>query len=126
MAPRTSNLYGKIIISKRAIRQVVEATAAEAYGVACVGRQRRTKFGASSAKLGTKIANRLGVPVDSRGSSVSCEDNRIEISVKLYLKFGVTIDPVIESIRRAIKYNVETFTGMTVDCVNIDVLGIKN
>ena len=97
MAPRTSNLYGKIIISKRAIRHVVSATAAEAYGVA-----------------------------SARAGKLSCENNCIKIDVNVYLKFGVTIDPVIDSVRRALKYNVETFTGMVVDCVNINVLGIRN
>jgi len=97
VAPRTSNLYGKIIISKRAIKHVAFQTASECYGVAAVG-----------------------------GAGVKCEDNRIDLKVMLYLKFGVTIDPVIESIRRAVKYNVETFTGMTVDYVDIDILGIKN
>ena len=97
MAPRTSNLYGKITITKRAIKHVIVATVGECYGVAAVG-----------------------------GTNVKCENNRIDVSVLLHLKFGVTIDPVIESVRRAIKYNVETFTGMTVECVNIDVLGIRN
>ena len=99
MAPRTSNLYGKIVITRRAIKHVVLATAGECYGVAGVGKW---------------------------GARVICENNHIEVSVAVYLKFGVTVDPVIDSIRRAIKYNVENFTGMTVDCVNIDVLGIKN
>jgi len=72
-------------------------TAAECYGIASVG-----------------------------GAKVTAEDNRIDVSVMLHLKFGVTMDPVIESVRRAVKYNVETFTGMTVDTVNIDILGIKN
>ena len=97
MAPRTSNLYGKIGITKQAIRQVCVATASECYGIANVAK-----------------------------SSVSVDNNHIEVSVRLFLKFGVTIDPVIESVRRAVKYNVESFTGMTVHCVNIDVLGIKN
>ena len=97
MAPRTSNLYGKITISKQAIKHVVTATAGECYGIAW-------------AKAG----------------SVMCEDNHINISVNMYLKFGVTIDPVIDSVRRAIKYNVETFTGMIVETVDINVLGIKN
>jgi len=97
VAPRTNKLYGKIIISKKAIKHVVTATTAECYGVAQV-----------------------------RAAGVTCEDNRIDASVDLYLKFGVTIDPVIESVRRAIKYNVETFTGMTVECVDINVLGIIN
>jgi uncharacterized alkaline shock family protein YloU len=97
MAPRTSNLYGKIAISKHAIEHVALAAAREAYGVASV-----------------------------MGVSVSTHENRIDVSVALDLKFGVTIDPVIESIRSAVKYNVENFTGMTVECVDIDILGIRN
>ena len=110
MAPRTSNLYGKITITRRAIRHVVIAATKECYGVASVGGRRKTTG---------RIASR-------KACKVECENNRIDVSIKLYLKFGVTIDPVIESIRRAIKYNVETFTGMTVERVNIDVLGIRN
>jgi len=98
VAPRTSNLYGKIIISNSAVKHVVNATASECYGVAF-----------------------------ARAKKCSCsESNRIEVAVDIYLKFGVSIDAVIESLRRAIKYNVETFTGMIVECVNINVLGIRN
>ena len=59
-------------------------------------------------------------------AKVKTVENRIDVSVTLYLRFGVTVDPVIDSTRRLIKFNVEQFTGMTVDTVNIDVLGIKN
>ena len=114
VAPKTHNLYGKIIISKNAIKHVAVTTAAECYGVASIGRRRRTKSGLSQTKYG------------SSACKVSCENNRIDVTVSLFLKFGVTIDPVIESVRRAVRYNVETFTGMTVECVNINVLGIRN
>jgi uncharacterized alkaline shock family protein YloU len=97
VAPQTSNLYGKITITKKAINQVVLAATSSVVGIARV-----------------------------KGSDVACEKNRIDVNVRLYLKFGMMIDPVIESTRRAIKYNVETFTGMTVERVNIDVLGIRN
>ena len=97
VTPRTSNLYGKIIISERALKHTIHATVADCYGVASV------------AGTNTKYTN-----------------NKIDVKVMLYLKYGVTIDPVIESVRRAIKYNIENFTGMTVDTVNIDVLGIRN
>ena len=97
MAPRTNNLYGKINITKRAIKNVVLIASKESYGIASV--------------------------LDAK---VKCEGNYIGVSVRLWLKFGVTIDPTIENARRAIKYNVENFTGMTVEHVDIDVLGIQN
>ena len=79
------------------MRSVVTATASEAYGVAW-----------------------------ARAGRVSALNNRMIIDVRIVLKFGVSIDAVIESVRSAIKYNVEHFSGMIVECVNIDVLGIKN
>jgi len=85
------------MISKRAIVHVAVRAASECYGISSV-----------------------------QGSKVKNENNKIDVDVSLYLRFGVTVDPVIESVRRAIKYNVESFTGMTVECVNIDVLGIQN
>ena len=117
MAPRTSNLYGKIVINKRAIKHVVVITAQECYGVASVGKAWHT------SKYDVIINKRADL---TKAVTVTSEYNHIVISIMLYLKFGVTVDPVIESIRRAIKYNVETFTGMTVECVNIDILGIMN
>jgi len=97
MALKTSNLYGKIVISISAVRNVVTATASESYGVAW-------------AKCG----------------KVYAVNNRMMINARIILKFGVSIDAVIESVRSAIKYNVEHFSGMIVECVNIDVLGIQN
>jgi uncharacterized alkaline shock family protein YloU len=97
VAPHTTNLYGKITITKRAIEQVALAAAREVYGVARV-----------------------------KQAKVDCADNKIDVAVKLMLRFGISIDPAIESARSRIKYDVENFTGMTVGLVNIDVLGIAN
>jgi len=95
--PRTSNLYGKILITERAIRRVAIIASRETCGIANV-----------------------------QDAKIKCAGNKIEVHVMLYIKFGVSIDPIIEQVRRSIKYNVENFTGMTVEYVNIDVLGIQN
>jgi uncharacterized alkaline shock family protein YloU len=110
-------------------------TARECYGVAAVGKLRHTepKDDSLSAEYSGGVVGHVATAITNlrhRSSKSCCRvtsvDNHIDISVDLYLKFGVTMDPVIESLRRAIKYNVETFTGMTVDCVNIDILGIRS
>ena len=43
----------------------------------------------------------------------------------IILKYGVSINAVAESVRRVVKYNVEQFTGMLVDSININVVGVK-
>ena len=96
MALRTSNLYGKIVVSNRALRTVVIATAAESVGV-------------HSAK----------------GAEVVTMGSRMYIDLNIILKFGVSVEAVIESVRSAVKYNVENFSGMIVEYININVVGIK-
>ena len=51
--------------------------------------------------------------------------NRIYVDVYVIMKYGVSINAVAESLKEAIKYKVEVFTGMIVDTVNVNVLGIK-
>ena len=96
MATRDSNRYGKIVITNKAIRSVANFTLTESYGV-------------------------------SRGfvTSVIIENNRIKISLSLKLKYGVTLTAMTESIRQSVKFNVENFTGMPVEEINIRVMGIE-
>lgn len=103
MALRTSNLYGKIVVSNKAVRTVVGMTALECYGI----------WGLSSKKM-------------KRSVRVYSVNNRIYIEILVYLRFGVNIDAVIDSVRSAIKYNVQNFSGMIVEGINVNVLGIRN
>ena len=41
------------------------------------------------------------------------------------VKYGVSINAVAESLKEGIKYKVEYFTGMIVDTVNVNVIGVK-
>ena len=51
--------------------------------------------------------------------------NRIYVDVYVIIKYGVSIGAVADSLREAIKYKVENFTGMIVDTVNVNVIGVK-
>ena len=55
-------------------------------------------------------------------------DPEIDIVLNLtrpYEHYGVSIEAVAESLKEAIKYKVENFTGMIVDTVNVNVAGLK-
>ena len=114
MALYTSNLYGKILVTDEAVRTVVGATALESYGVnGLYGWTYNVEKGKPS-----KGDFKRAVRVDTR-------DNRIFIELNVILKYGMSVDAVTVSLRGAIKYNVELFTGMPVEVININVLGIK-
>jgi len=114
MALHTSNSYGKITISNNAIAAVANHTALECYGI--VELVSNTIF-SSFSELLTKNKKTKGVKV----KTVS---NRIYIDISLKMKYGVSISAVAESLKEAVKYKVEKFSGMIVNSVNINIIGI--
>ncbi len=115
MSVSTSNAYGKISISDLAIAKVASQAAVESYGIVDTVARR---FSDTIAELLKKDAGGKGVKVATQG-------NRIFIDVFVIIKYGVSIEAVAESLKESIKYKVENFTGMIVDTVNVNVVGLK-
>ena len=115
MSVNTSNAYGKISISDLAVSKVASHTAMECYGIVEMVSRRFTD---SLSELLKKDAGGRGVKVTTSG-------NRIYIDVYVVIKYGVSINAVAESLKESVKYRVEKFTGMIVDTVNVNVIGVK-
>lgn len=115
MSVSTSNAYGKISISDLAIAKVASQAAMESYGIVDTVARRFTET----------IAELLGKDAGGKGVRVATAGNRIFIDVYVLIKYGVSIEAVAESLKEAIKYKVEKFTGMIVDTVNVNVMGLK-
>lgn len=115
MSVNTNNAYGKISISDLAIAKVASHTAMESYGIVEMVSRRFT----DSLSLLLKKKD------SGRGIKVTTSGNRIYVDVYVVMKYGVSISAVAESLREAIKYKVEVFTGMIVETVNVNVIGIK-
>ena len=115
MSVNTSNAYGKISISDLAIAKVASHTAMESYGIVEMVSRRFTD---SLATLLKKDGGGKGIKVTTYG-------NRIGVDVYVIMKYGVSITAVAESLKEAIKYKVEAFTGMIVSTVNVNVIGVK-
>lgn len=112
MAISTSNLYGNIAVSRKAIRTVAGGAALECYGVWGVGRKRIVRNATSNICL-------------RNGIRVWASKNKVGIYIDLILCFGMPVDEVINSVRNTIKYSVENFTGMEVLFVDIRVMGVR-
>lgn len=115
MSVITSNAYGKISISDLAIAKVAAQAAVESYGIVDTVARR---FSDTLAELLKKDAGGKGVRVVTSG-------NRITIDVAVVVKYGVSIEAVAESLKEGVKYKVEKFTGMIVDMVNVNIVGLK-
>ncbi len=115
MAVNTVNSYGKISVTNDSIALIVAHSALDVYGVVDLV---TNKFSDSLRELFRK-------KYKPRGIKIKTINDRITIDLQIILKYGVSINAVAESVRRLVKYNVEQFTGMIVDTVNINVVGVK-
>ena len=115
MSVNTSNAYGKISISDLAIAKVASHTAMECYGIVEMVSRRFTD----------SLSELLKKDPGGRGAKVTTSGNRIYIDLYVVIKYGVSINAVAESLKESVKYRVEKFTGMIVDTVNVNVIGVK-
>ena len=113
MSVKTNNIYGKIIISDRTIEKFIAHTSMDCYGIV-----EFASVGLFDAFFSVFRTHTKGVKVKSNG-------DRMSISVSVVVKYGVSIKAVVDSLKEAIKYKVERFTGMLVDVINVNVSGVK-
>ena len=116
MAVSTNNAYGIISTSDLAIARVVAHTAAESYGIVAVASPDR--------RLSKSLSKMVKKEEWGRGVKVTITANRIYVDVSVVIKYGVSIEAVAESLKEAVKYKVEAFTGMIVNVVNVNVIGV--
>ena len=115
MSVNTINSYGKISVTDDSVALIVAHSALDVYGVVDLV---TNKFADSLRELFKKSYK-------PRGIKITTISDRINIDLDIILKYGVSINAVAESVRRVVKYNVEQFTGMLVDSININVVGVK-
>ena len=119
MSVITHNAYGKISTAALAISKVASHTAMESYGI--VEMASHSAKGLSKLEMRNLVKNNKG----GKGISVTILGNRIYVDAYVVVKYGVSINAVAESLKEAIKYKVEAFSGMLVDTVNVNVVGVK-
>lgn len=115
MSVNTSNVYGKISISDQAIAKVAKNAALECYGI----------VDTVSKRLTDSLSDLFKKQPDGRGVKIVTSGDRIFINVNVIIKYGVSINAVAESLKEGVKYKVEKFTGMIVDTVNVNIIGVK-
>ena len=115
MFAKTKNVYGQISISNKSIAKFVAHVASDCYGV--------VEF--VSENIFHTVIEFLCRGSITKGVRVKTVGDRIFIDVSIIIKYGVSIKAVAEALKESIKYKVEGFTGMVVDTVNVNVLGIR-
>ena len=115
LSVNTANGYGRISITEEAIAQVAGNSALECYGI----------IDLLSKRLSDSLSSVFRKERKSRGVRVLCSGDRIFIDLYVVMKYGLSIEAVAEALKKTVKYDVEKFTGMIVDTVNVNVVDTK-
>lgn len=115
MSVKTSNAYGNITISNEAIAIVTGYIARDCYGVVDLVNNKLTDSFSGLFKKKTL----------SKGIKILTVNNRIYVDLFVVLKYGVSIGAVADSLKKSVKYGLEQFTGMIIDSVNVNVVGVR-
>jgi uncharacterized alkaline shock family protein YloU len=113
MALFTSNLYGNVVVTRRALRAVAGISALECYGVWGVGKS-------------NTIKNVEGNFLPKNGVRIWTVGNKIGVYIDIIANFGVGLDTLVSNLRKSIRYKLENFSGMSVEFVDIRVMSIRS
>ena len=78
-----------------------------------------------SRRFSDNISQLLGKNQLGKGALVQTVDDLIYVELFVVLKLGVNIEAVKKSLADAVKFSLETFTGMRVKRVHVNVVGIR-
>ena len=115
MSVKTNNIYGRISISEKTIARYVSHVAMDCYGIVEFTPRNIIDSAISFLRFGHEV----------KGIKVHAYGDRIYIDLSVIVKYGVSIKAVIEALKESIQYKVERFTGMIVDSINVNVIGVE-
>ena len=109
-----SDELGNIHISEEVLAVIAAAAALEVEGV-----------GSLAANLGTDLAELLGGKKNlAKGVHITVEEESVRVDVAVLIKYGHTIPAVAREVQEAVYSAIENTSGLTVECVNVQVSGI--
>lgn len=110
-----SNESGFIGYSEEVIANIVGLSTMECYGVVGMASKNATDgfwelMRAENLSKGVKINN-----------------NNSELNIELYIvvEYGTKISVIANNVIQKVKYNVENYTGLKVNCVTVNVQGVR-
>ena len=103
--------YGEIVIAPRVLEKIIAIATAKVDGVHSLENK-------SVSESLSKRALGRGVYLRTQ------EDGQISVDIYLYLEYGVAVPKVAVAIQKAVKTAVYNMADVTLDDVNIHVVGI--
>jgi uncharacterized alkaline shock family protein YloU len=114
MTDNINNPLGNIFITHRAIATIAAQTALTSYGV----------VGFTSRDFLRGMMN-LVIRDQAYGVEIVVNNDQIGIDIYIVIEYGVRITEVAGSVASSIKFNVEKYTGLPVERVDVHIRGLR-
>ena len=106
---------GEVLIDTDVIAKYAGSVAVECFGI----------VGMASVNMKDGLVKLLKKDSLTHGISVELNDNRITLDFHVIVVYGVNISSVADNLISTVKYQVEEFTGMEIEKINLSVEGVR-
>lgn len=106
--------YGDIQIADEVVAIIAGLAATEVKGVA-----------AMAGNITNEIVGKLGKKNLSKGIKVVVEGDSVLVDVTLILEYGYSVPKTSAEVQEKVKTAIENMTGLTVEQVNVRIIGIS-
>ena len=106
---------GEVLIDADVIAKYAGSVAVECFGI----------VGMASVNMKDGLVKLLKRDSLTHGISVDIKDNKITLDFHVIVVYGVNISSVADNLISTVKYQVEEFTGMEIEKINIFVEGVR-
>lgn len=113
--PHTATQPGQVVITDRAIADIVGLTVLECYGV----------VGMASPSLYQGVADLLARDRLHQGIRVERRKDQLVIDLYIIVEYGLNIAEVAANVRSQVTYNLERSTRLKVTDLHIHVQGVR-
>lgn len=115
MISKFENEYGVISIYNEVVARIAGLTATDCYGI----------VGMAAKNVKDGFVQLLKKESLTKGIKIISSERGINIDIHIIVEYGTNISAIADSAMSAVKYNVEEYTGLTVNQVNIFVEGVR-
>ena len=106
---------GAVIIDPEVIARYAGSVAVECFGI----------VGMAAVNMKDGLVKLLKRDYLNHGISVTIRENRITLDFHVIVSYGVSISTVSDNLISTVKYQVEEFTGIEIEKINIFVEGVR-
>ena len=115
LEPTKTEVPGTVVVSDRAIADIVGWTVLECYGV----------VGMASPNLARGVGALLSRDKLHQGIRVTQEPDRLHVDLYIIVEYGLNVAEVAGNVRSQVMYNVKRATGRSVADIHIHVQGVR-